>query len=149
MKNDFVVYASAALFLFSALPLLRRQRKRGSYTGELANRIKKISYINDQIAACDDLLLEIHITEPQALKNIPISWRTVAGIEHKADFYISGSGGDVTRKMTALVKARRSELVTSLFRELAKLPGTSAREGYENERPERDGRKGRGLNDQL
>jgi hypothetical protein len=144
LKNDFVVYASAALFLFSALPLLRRQRKKGSYTGELANRIKKISYINDQIAACDDLLLEIHITEPQALKNIPISWRTVAGIEHKADFYISGSGGEVTRKMTALVKARRSELITSLFRELAQLPGTSAREGYENDGEKSEKSRGEG-----
>lgn len=133
MKNDFVVYAAALVFLLSGFRFTWHSRQKGSYTGELSERIKRIAYINEQISQCDDLLLEIHITEPQALKNIPVSWKTAAGIDHRADIYISGSGGEVTKKMKALIKARRAELVASLFRELSKLPGTSGREGYEND----------------
>ena len=145
MKNDFVVYAAAVLFFLSGCRFARQSRRqKGSYTGELSDRIKRIAYINEQISQCDDLLLEIHITEPQALKNIPVSWKTAAGIDHRADIYISGSGGEVTRKMKALVKARRAELVTSLFRELAKLPGASARKGYENDGEKSDKSGGEG-----
>lgn len=120
MKNDFAFYillASCAAWFF-----LRRHKPRGEYSADLADRINRIAYINKQIGECEDLLTEIKLTDLHQVKNIPLHWQTVAGVNHKADIFISGDGGEVTRKLVDLTKARRRELITSLFTELSKLP---------------------------
>lgn len=132
MKNDITFYILAVLILATITAHRVRRKAHGGYTLDLSDRIKRIAYINEQISACDDLLLEIRLTDHNEIKNIPISWKTVAGIDHKADIFIDGEGGEVTRRMKELVKARRSELVTSLLQEISHLPIRRAGNGNDN-----------------
>lgn len=101
-----------------------KKKQKQKYTTEISDTIEKLNYINKQIHACEELLQEIRLTDDHHHKNFTLNWTTETDLIKEADIWVDGSS-KTTEQLKALAEGKREELITSLFREIEKLPKRS------------------------
>lgn len=92
----------------------------GTYSAELSNQIRKISYLNDQLQAVEELIIDIQLSDCNHHKNVRLDWQTSYGKNLSADVWVDGDS-QVTAQTLALAEERERELTSTLFREMDKL----------------------------
>ena len=92
----------------------------GLYSTELSNQIRQIQYINDQLQAVEELIIDIETSDSHHHKNVRLDWQTSYGKNLSADVWVDGDS-IVTAQALALAEERERELTAALFREIDKL----------------------------
>lgn len=92
----------------------------GYYSAELSNQIRKINYLNDQLQAVEELIIDIQLSDCNHHKNVRLDWQTSYGKNLSADVWVDGDS-QVTAQTLALAEERERELTSTLFREMDKL----------------------------
>lgn len=116
----FLLIFWTAAALFAAWRYGRHKRKQ-KYTTELSDRIERCAYINRQIHACEELLLAIRMSDQHHQKNIQLTWKTETELIKEADIWVDGTS-QTTEQLKILTECKMEELITSLFKELGKMP---------------------------
>lgn len=92
----------------------------GLYSTELSNQIRQISYLNDQLQAVEELIIDIETSDSHHHKNVQLAWQTSYGKNLSADVWVDGDS-IVTAQALALAEERERELTAALFAEIDKL----------------------------
>lgn len=92
----------------------------GLYSSELSNQIRQISYLNDQLQAVEELIIDIETSDSHHHKNVRLDWQTSYGKNLSADVWVDGDS-IVTAQALALAEERERELTAALFAEIDKL----------------------------
>lgn len=121
MQGIFVI----CLLLFCFWGVFRRidsppPDPEGTYSAEVSNQIRRIGYLNEQLQAVEELIIDIQLSNENHHKNVRLDWQTSYGKNLTADVWVDGNS-QVTAQTLALAEERERELTASLFCEIDKL----------------------------